>query len=157
MLEKLFKEPQQLIYLDKKTVVRFIAQPIEQFDMKVSESFHTYRLLNWIPFKMAEFKEKMENCREIKMRLSNLEQRIQLQLMKDIANHFNLQIEMPEIRLLDINTKDGLSVYYENHEYKSFTPVFETNFHLPENIGLGHGKAFGFGIIRVLDKMSNKN
>jgi hypothetical protein len=156
MLAKIFKAPQELFYFNKNIVVRFIAKPAVQFEIKASETVQTYRLLDWIPFKMTEYKEKMEGCRGIKEQLTHLEERIRLQIMKDFANHFSLNIEEPEIRILDINTRKGAPVFYEEHEFRSFSPVFETKLSLPDDIGLGHGKAFGFGILRNTESITEK-
>jgi hypothetical protein len=109
--------------------------------------------MNWIPFKPDDYRDKIEKCHGIKQRIENLEERIRLQIQKDLANHFNLSIDGFSVNILEPGEPGGISVSYEEHGYKAFTILFESNLILPEGIALGHGKAFGFGIIHRMNNL----
>ena len=148
MLEKMFQECNKPVQLDSKTMIHFDLQAEEQHDIRTSVKRQSYFIRQWIPFKQAEYDAMITNVSDIKGKISNLEERIQLQIIKDLSNHLKLQLKTPEIRITDIDILVGKRVSYEAHEYFGFSPVFNTNLLLPDYIGLGHGKAFGFGIIQ---------
>lgn len=148
MLEKMFQGCNTPVQLDSRTLMRFSLLGEEQSEIKSSENKQSYLIRHWIPFKQTEYNEKIEKGNDIKTKTSNLEERIQLQIIKDLAYHLKLQLDTPEIRITDIDTLTGNRVRYEGHDYFGFSPVFRTNLLLPNYIGLGHGKAFGFGIIK---------
>lgn len=157
MLEKMFQGCHTSIQLDSRTVIRFSLLGEEQSEIKSSENKQSYLIRHWIPFKQTEYIEKIEKGNDIKTKTSNLEERIQLQIIKDLANHLKLQLDPPEIRIADIDTLTGNRVRYEGHDYFGFSPVFRANLLLPDYIGIGHGKAFGFGVIQKVGRVKPVN
>jgi len=153
MLEGMFQGCKNPVKLDSKTMILFDLQQRMQYDVKTSEEKQNYLLRHWIPFKQTEYDEKIESGKDIKEKISNLEERIQLQIIKDFSNHLKLQMEAPKIRITNIDTLTGNRVGYEGHDYYCFSPVFEMKLLFPEYIGLGHGKAFGFGVIQKVGNM----
>jgi len=119
---------------------------VHQFNVRVWDKFFKYNIRNWLPLRQKDLKEYEEITR-LKNKIAFLEKRLANHIIafaKGIGCRWEGRIE---VHINDIYRENG--VYFKNNRFKGISLEFETNFFLPNFIGLGKGVSHGFGVVRT--------
>ena len=120
---------------------------VHQFNVQVWEHYFKYSIRNWLPVTQKDDAEFRQLTR-MSDRIAFLERKLGNHII-GFAKGINCQFERRfEVHINDIRRET--IVHFKNNKLKAFTIDFETNFFLPNYVGIGKGVSRGFGVVRQM-------
>ena len=115
----------------------------KNFEMEESEKLHSYKIITpWLALNQKNYHKykEIDNQKERKIFLN----KILIGNILSMSKNFGIMVNKRLIAKSYLNIQD---VKYKSVILKGFTGEFQTNFKLPDYIGLGKGVSHGFGTI----------
>ncbi|MBQ6218766.1 MAG: hypothetical protein IJJ47_03445 [Methanosphaera sp.] len=115
----------------------------KEFELEESNKLHQYQFVTpWIALNQKNYQKykKISNQKECKIFLN----KILIGNILSMAKSFGIMVEKRLIVKSFLNITD---VTYKSVVLKAFTGEFQTNFKLPDYMGLGKGVSHGYGTI----------
>jgi len=139
------------VVIDKELFISFVKEPPVTLDIQVHSDMHRYWLTNYLPFNSDTYPQ-YQKARLLTEKIELLTGQLYKHIVKDFGKHLGLNLEGIKIEIADVDSFTRgcvqLPVNKRKRDYQPFDIVFEANANLPEDICLGIGKAYGYGLLK---------
>ena len=151
---KLFSQTDWTLELNGQSYATKIDQlKVHQFNVRVWDKMFKYSIRNWLPITQRNHKEFAAITR-LSDRIAYLERKLANHIVA-FSKGIDCQFEGRfDVHILNIQRES--IVQLKRNKLVAFSLDFETNFFIPNDVGLGKSVSRGFGVVRSIRERRNQ-